>query len=187
MSLLEMSYIKINADDLRSEAKNIGLELTEERESLLTKYERSYHRVENVVDDLYQLDDDFGAFELIGVVRLLIDSYDAGVDGVYTLDQLRRTIDTIDEANSSGPDLDDDELMGLLTEDVASFTDLESTLENALFIKASDEAELGEYYFETISSEIPEKYHSYFDMAAYGRDCSYDGTFVNGSVFVTGY
>lgn len=187
MSLLDMSYIKINADNLRSEAQNIGLAITEEIESLLTKYERSYHLVENVVDDLYQLDEDFDAFELIGVVRLLIDSYDARVDEVYTLDQLKRTIDAIDEANSSGPDLEDDELVGLLTERVAFFTDLELTLQNALFIKAGDKAELGEYYFETISSEIPEKYHPYFDTEAYGRDCSYDGTFVNGSVFVTGY
>lgn len=187
MSLLDMSYIKINADKLRSESAGLGLNMTEEIESLLTKYERSYHLVDDVVGDLYRLDEDYEAFELIGVVRLLVDSYDAGVDGSYSLEELRCQIDAIDEANSSGPDLDDDELVELLTDRVAVFTDLESTLQNATFIRASDEEELGRHYFEQISHEIPEEYHLYFDMDAYGRDCAHDGVFVNGSVFVTGY
>jgi antirestriction protein len=61
------------------------------------------------------------------------------------------------------------------------YSDINEAIEHVgsynLITEASNNYDLGYYFYECGCIEIPDHLRNYFDFAAYGRDISFDGTF----------
>lgn len=186
MSLQDITLVRISADDVLK--ADSGVPLTEDHMSLFAKYKQSMHPLETVLDDFYDLNDEYDVYELIIVEEASFGDDVSDING-ETLAKLVDLLDDIERANNNGPRLEDEELVGLMLENVTNIYNVESILRDAFFVPAGDEEELGAYYFDELMAQhgIPEAIRGYFDVSAYGADLASDGVFVNGSVFVTGY
>lgn len=186
MSLRDIALVRISADNVLK--TDSGVPLTEDIVSLISKYKQSMHPLEDVYDDFYDINDEYDVYELIIVEEASFDDDASDING-ETLAKFVDLLDDIERANDNGPHLEDEELVGLMLERVATIYDMESVLRDASFVPAGNEEELGAYYFDDLTAQhgIPEEIRGYFDVSAYGKDLANDGVFVNGSVFVTGY